>query len=117
MSEVPNYSITGDLCRQMLQAKPALTRSFNSVRCLFGMSWLCEFWANTEPRWRILHGKWSWRCGGNGTHPREIGVRDPRIDRPLGDFLYYTKAQLREAYKKFDFNVKQEPLPVEFDFF
>ena len=103
LTDRPNYSVTADICRRMLALNPNMTRSFNSARCLFGMSWLCEFWANTHYKWRFFHGKWSWRCGGKGSSVELAGLTDPREQRPLGEFLYFTKARLLAAYNDTDF--------------
>lgn len=63
-----NYSINGRLCKDMLLASPEWTAAFNSAKCFYGMSWLCELWSNTRYNSRNYHGKWALskgRCGGS----------------------------------------------------
>lgn len=103
----PNYSVNADLCRQMLQLDPNMTRAFNSARCYFGMSWLCEFWTNTKLKWRILHEKWSLskgRCGGRSTAIEHLPeLTDPRVAaRPLSEYLFYSKEDLLHSYTTLD---------------
>ena len=109
LTDRPNYSITADLCRQMLQAAPNMTKSFNTARCLFGMSWLCEFWANTEFKWRFLHGKWSYHfCGGKASSVDYLKLDDPRTKRPLKEFLFFSKDELLGMYNDTDFGKLKE---------
>lgn len=103
----PNYSINAEICRQMLHRDPNMTRAFNSARCYFGMSWLCEFWSNTRLRWRVLHEKWSLskgRCGGRSTALEHLpDVVDPRESRRrLSEYLFYTKDELKKSYTTLD---------------
>jgi hypothetical protein len=117
LSDRPNYSVTADLCRQMLARAPAMTVSFNTARCLFSMSWLCEFWANTDFRYRFFHGKWSYHhCGGRASSVANLGLRDPREARPLAEFLFYTRDQLMAAYNNTDFGRAMHSLPTRSDF-
>lgn len=109
LTDRPNYSITADLCRQMLAAAPNMTKSFNTARCLFGMSWLCEFWANTKYTWRFLHGKWSYgHCGGKASSVEHLGLKDPRAKWPLKEFLYFSKSELLSMYNDTDFGVLRQ---------
>eukprot|EP00164_Ancoracysta_twista_P015322 GFYU01025286.1.p1 GENE.GFYU01025286.1~~GFYU01025286.1.p1 ORF type:complete len:357 (-),score=9.51 GFYU01025286.1:28-963(-) len=62
-----NFSLNGRLCKEMLQLSPEWTAAFNSAKCFYGMSWLCELWSNTRYDSRNFHGKWALskgRCGG-----------------------------------------------------
>jgi hypothetical protein len=118
----PNYSITADICRQMLQKAPHWTKAFNSARCFYGMSWLCEFWANTQIRWRLLHEKWSLshgRCGDRATtlqyNPDIADVR--LVTRALGEYLFYSREELAASYTTLDlgkFNASPEELDQVF---
>lgn len=101
------YSINADLCRQMMQRDANLTSAFNSARCYYGMSWLCEFWTNTRLKWRRLHEKWhlsKGRCGDRRTALEHLPmITDPRIKaRPLSQYLFYTKDELRHSYQTLD---------------
>ena len=61
-----NFSVNARLCRGILAASPKWSVAFNGVRCLYGMSWLCEFWGATRFKSRVLHPKWEQsggRCG------------------------------------------------------
>lgn len=116
----PNYSINAQMCRELLQKTPAMTVHFNSARCLFGMSWLCEFWTNTRFRWRLLHERWrlsNGRCGGRESNPSAMGVSDPRDARPMRDFLFYSREELADAYRHNDlanFTATSEELDAVF---
>lgn len=58
-----NFSINARLCKTILAATPGWSVAFNGVKCLYGMSWLCEFWTNTRFQSRRLHPKWD-KSGG-----------------------------------------------------
>jgi len=61
-----NFSVNARLCKGILSATPGWSVAFNGVKCLYGMSWLCEFWTSTRFKSRSLHPKWEnsgWRCG------------------------------------------------------
>ena len=67
VDEDHNFSLNGRLCKEMLQLSPEWTAAFNSAKCFYGMSWLCELWSNTRYDSRNFHGKWALskgRCGG-----------------------------------------------------
>ena len=118
----PNYSVTADLCRQILAKNPDWTKGFNSARCFYGMSWLCEFWANTQIRWRLLHEKWSLshgRCGDRSTtlqyNPDINDVRKSK--RSLHEYLFYSREELAVSYTTLDlgkFNASEEELDAVF---
>ena len=116
VEESPNYSINANLCRQLLELTPTLTQAFNSARCYYGMSWLCEFWTNTAFKWRIFHEKWRLsksRCGDNRTSPELMGLVDPREERPMSEFLFYTREELARSYRTVDlgdFSATEEEL-------
>ncbi|CUG83857.1 transmembrane protein, putative [Bodo saltans] len=101
------YSINANLCRQMLLRDHNLTAAFNSARCFYSMSWLCEMWTNTKLKWRRLHEKWSLskgRCGDRRTALEYLPmIVDPRnTARNISDYLYYTKEELRASYQTLD---------------
>ncbi|PHR97623.1 MAG: hypothetical protein COA68_12320 [Oceanobacter sp.] len=101
------YSINADICRQMLQRDPNMTTAFNSARCFYGMSWLCELWSNTKLRWRMLHEKWNLskgRCGGRSTALEHVPqIVDPRVTaRRLSEYLFYSKEELHHSYQTLD---------------
>lgn len=103
--DVPNYSVNADLCRQLLQLTPSLTTSFNTARCYYGMSWLCELYTNTVFRWRVFHEKWALsrtRCGSNRSSVEGMHIHDPRLQRDVRHYAFYSRQQLEEAYTKTD---------------
>ncbi|KAF8294589.1 hypothetical protein TcYC6_0100480 [Trypanosoma cruzi] len=68
----PNYSITADQCRRLIHLRPELSISFNTAICRYGMSFLCELFANGRYPQRSLHDKWrlsGGRCGGEESWP------------------------------------------------
>jgi hypothetical protein len=119
----PNYSVNADLCRQLLALTPNLTRSFNTGRCYYGMSWLCELWTNTHYRWRLFHEKWKLskgRCGSNRSWPAAVGIPDPREsdpERPLSEYLFYTRERLAELYERTDLGPTLKASPEDLVFF
>ena len=118
LTDRPNYSRNADLCRLLLAKNPSLVISFNTPKCFFGMSWLCEFWSNTALEWRFLHEKWRLsrgHCGDERSSLRHMAIADPRDEapeaqqRPMAEYLYYTCDQLATSYTTLDFRYKTWP--------
>eukprot|EP00760_Papus_ankaliazontas_P033684 PhM_4_TR6636/c0_g1_i1/m.91872 len=89
--QVPNFSINAQMCDALFKKHAHLATSFNSARCYFGKSWLCEFLTNTNPGRRFLHPKWQiskGRCGG-GVAPDNSGISDPRDDWSMSEYRFY----------------------------
>lgn len=114
LSPPHGYSTTANLCRQVLSKRPELATAFNSARCFYGMSWLCEFWSNTAPRYRMLHEKWSLskgRCGDAKTHPAALGIADPRDRLSLSEFLFYQRDYAQTRYGATDLGLSNTSVP------
>jgi len=111
--DVPNYSINADICRQMMHRMPNLTEAFNSGRCYYGMSWLCEFFCNSEYKWRFLHEKWLVSRGFCGTRANSVpdGIPDPRDKWLLEDFTFFSAESAEKVHDNLDFPGIQLLLP------
>ena len=76
-SDGDNHSVMGRMCKEMMHKSPGLQTLFPSIKCRYGMSWLCEYLVNGHASFRNTHPKWRKGCGRQPT-PRELNVTDPR---------------------------------------
>ncbi|RNF23009.1 glycosyltransferase [Trypanosoma conorhini] len=82
----PNYSVTADQCRRLMHLRPALATCFNTALCRYGMSWLCEMFANGRYSQRFFHDKWRLsrgRCGGVESWPEYWRQRPELLRRTV----------------------------------
>ena len=75
-SETDNHSVMGGICSQLIK-KSRAQALFTSIKCAYGMSWLCEFLVNGHGKYRNSHPKWKRGCGKFPT-PQQLNISDPR---------------------------------------
>ncbi|KAJ9450253.1 glycosyltransferase [Diplonema papillatum] len=72
-----NHSVMGRLCGRIMRALPHVRPLFTSVKCAYGMSWLCEYLVNGHSSLRDTHPKWKRGCG-HLPSLQELGIEDER---------------------------------------
>eukprot|EP00755_Sulcionema_specki_P005844 Sspe_Gene.33916::Locus_16502_Transcript_1_1_Confidence_1.000_Length_2064::g.33916::m.33916 len=75
-SDTDNRSVMGSLCAKVMEKVDFAQRLFTSIKCKYGMSWVCEYIVNGEPSLRRGHPKWS-KCGQIPSLA-SLGISDPR---------------------------------------